>query len=282
METDRLCRICRIHGAVRLAGIIALLILNTGLAVTGALAAASSRAGSAFEQSQGIFAHFTCSYPKFARLQRPEPAHPWTKWGLGLVENEYVSNDRGYEWYINQNQTGKYGFENCGPASATMACMWSDPFFSRTTEEARAAYHPDGGWWYMDDISSYLELNGIPCRETANRGNQSIMEELRQGYIVIINIDLRELSYNPNDTQRVDKFYSGGTGHFIILKGFALVDNRVFFECYDPATQNHYYSFERYTTSSEPMGKDRYYRGEEIQRAMYNWYNNYLVVEPLY
>lgn len=258
-------------------------LTETALArsASAALDAEAMESG-ALWQARAFLAHIPCSYPEFEKMTLPRPAHPWTTWGLGLSEDEYVSNDRGYAWYINQNNTGQYSYENCGPASVTMACMWSDPYFGHSTEEARATFHSEGGWWYMDDIASYLEMYGIPCREVENQGSQGIMNQLRRGRIIIINIDLRELSYNRNTAQHVDKFYNGGSGHFIIIKGFALVDGKVFFECYDPATQNYYYSFERYTSNNEPMGRDRYYRGEEIQRAMYNWYNRYLVIEPRY
>ncbi len=250
---------------------------QTGCVPGAAALASGSSATSLMDGPLGCLAQFCIHYSDFEEMIRPVPAHSWDKWGLGISEEEYVSNDPGYDWYINQNKTGKYGFENCGPACVTMACEWSDPYFSHKTEEARDTYHADGGWWYMDDIAAYMDIYGIPYNESMNLGDERILRELRAGYILIINIDLSALTYNKNQNQHVDKFYSGGTGHFIILKGFVLVDNQLFYECYDPANSSYYYSL-----SKEPKGKDRYYRASEIQTAMATWYNNYLVVKPMY
>lgn len=236
----------------------------------------ASQSDSIINLIEGFFADLDHQRLEFEKLERPYPAHPWDTWGLGWIEREYVSNDPGYDWYINQNNTGKYGFENCGPASVTMAAEWADPYFRHKTEDARATYHPNGGWWYMENIADYLDLYGIPNEEKDNTGDEAMKKELRSGNIMIINIDLRALTYNPDPTKRVDKFYSGGTGHFIVIKGFVQVDQTLFYECYDPATQTFYYP------DGQPKGKDRYYRASEIQNAMLTWYDSYLVVKPKY
>ena len=83
-------------------------------------------------------------------------------WGLGGFQQHSQANNRSYEWYIDQFGTGLHSGNNCGPASTTMSARWSFPAFSKTTADARAAYRPEGGWWYTSDINMYLTDNNIP------------------------------------------------------------------------------------------------------------------------
>ena len=83
-------------------------------------------------------------------------------WGLGRFQESTRSNNKDYEWYLDQNNTGVHSYNNCGPASTTMAAKWSNQTFSKTPVDARAAYRPEGGWWYTSDIDKYLKDNTIP------------------------------------------------------------------------------------------------------------------------
>lgn len=217
-------------------------------------------------------------------------SHPWSEWGLGYSEQEYVDNDnRSYDWYIDQYNTGTYWAENCGPSSVTMACKWSDPSFTRTAQDARNTYRSTGGWWYITlpgqgdaDMNNYLDLYGIPYSGRSSSGQYQDMtgqmkEDLRDGYIIILCIDSSYISENYDYGERTGKPYSTGqgAGHFIIVKGFATVDNQTFFEVYDPANGNQYYD------DGTPMCKDRYYSDDDIYSAMSVWWNNYLYVGQL-
>lgn len=214
-------------------------------------------------------------------------SHPWSEWGLGYSQQEYVdNNNRSYDWYIDQYNTGTYWAENCGPSSITMACKWSDPSFNRTAQDARNTYQPNGGWWYISlpgegsaDMNNYLDLYNIPYSGRASSGQYEDMtgqmkEDLRDGYIIILCIDSSYITENDSNSQRTGKPYSAGvgSGHFIIVKGFATVDNQTYFEVYDPANGNKYYN------DGTPMCKDRYYSDDDIQSAMSVWWNNYLYV----
>jgi hypothetical protein len=83
-------------------------------------------------------------------------------WGLGGFLESKCSNNREYEWYVDQANTGLYSAVNCGPTATTMAAKWSDQAFLKTPEDARAAYRNNGGWWYTTDIDNYLNDNSIP------------------------------------------------------------------------------------------------------------------------
>jgi hypothetical protein len=84
--------------------------------------------------------------------------------------------------------------------------------------------------------------------------------------------------YVRKETQsdfRIDKFYhtnEPGWGHFIVLKGFRLVDGNLFFEAYDP------YSLGNTYTDQSFKGKNRYYRAEDIDYATQVWWDYAIVV----
>jgi len=82
-------------------------------------------------------------------------------WGLGRVLEKEFSNNVDYDWYMDQWQTGRYYYENCGPTTVTMAIKWYNQQFSETPEDARNTYHPSGGWWYTGDITTYLNKYSV-------------------------------------------------------------------------------------------------------------------------
>lgn len=227
--------------------------------------------------------------PDIPPVESSYNSHPWDEWGLGQTEEEYVDNDnRSYDWYIDQYDTGDYWYENCGPAVVTMASKWSDPGFSRTAEQARQTYKPNGGWWVIDlpgndaDINNYLDLYGIPYYGRNSNSSYEdmtsrMMRDLRSGYILILCIDSSYITENYDDNERTGKPYSTGrnSGHFIIVKGFATVDGDTYFEVYDPANGNKRYS------DGTPMCKNRYYSDDDIHDAMTVWWNRYLYVDQV-
>lgn len=216
-------------------------------------------------------------------------AHPWSEWGLGHTEEEYVDNDnRSYNWYIDQYDTGQYYFENCGPSVATMACRWSDSSFNRTAQQARDTLKPNGGWWVIDmpgneaDMNDYLEMYGIPyggrdCSSNTEDMTGKMKQDLRNGRIIILCIDSSYITENYDSGERTGKPYSTsrGSGHFIIVKGFAIVDGQTYFEVYDPANGGKTYS------DGTPMCKNRYYSDNDIYDAMTEWWDRYLYVEQI-
>lgn len=194
-------------------------------------------------------------------------------WGLGQNQTEYVSNDKPYDWYIAQGNTGEYSNNNCGPSSVTMALKWIDGSFNKTAEDARNTYLRDGGWWTTNDITNYLTLN------SAKYSIQSISESflkniLKQGNIGILCIDTSFIPYNGNAEQRVGRFYSYSSGHFIIVKGYRVVDEKTYFEVYDPNSWNEKYR------NGQVKGKDRYFLSDDLINAASNWWNNSIIIEP--
>ncbi len=197
------------------------------------------------------------------------------KWGLGVTISEEVSNNVDYDWYVDQGNTGPYSYSNCGPASVTMAVKWVYPDFSATCEDARATYRPDGGWWYTDDITNYLDKSGVSNYTIPITTIDVLKNELDNGNILIVNPDMYYIRYQANAKHHVDRFYSAdepGWGHFIVVKGYKVVDGNTFYEIYDPYGINKTYS------DGSPKGIDRYYRAEDIDKTTGIWWDNAIVI----
>lgn len=195
--------------------------------------------------------------------------------GLGMNETTKKSNDAGYDWYIDQANTGAHSGVNCGPASVTMAIKWSNSQFTGTAVDARNMYRPGGGWWYTSDIINYLNHNQVNNYVVSLTDNNRIRDELSGGKIVILCLDMHHISYETKPRWHIDRFYKAenpGWGHFIVVKGYKIVDSKLLFEVYDP------YGYGRTYDSGQQKGINRYYRSEEIHYSASIWWNYAIIV----
>ena len=194
------------------------------------------------------------------------------KWSLGNAFIDYVGNNRAYDWYIDQAHTGDHSSDNCGPAAVTMAIKWVDGSFSSTAEDARDDYVSGGGWWTTDEISDYLddydityEFYDMPV-ETKEANINTLMAIIDSGNLALVCTEMKYIPYNDGDNTRVNRFYSFDSGHFFIIKGYVMVDNKTYFEVYDPNNWDATYE------DGEPKGKDRYYEAGAVVDAISYWW----------
>jgi hypothetical protein len=196
-------------------------------------------------------------------------------WGLGNVLNAELSNNRDYEWYLDQMNTGTYASVNCGPTSTTMAIKWYNKDFPKTPADARNAYRSTGGWWYTSDIVNYLNDNGVNNRTINLTSIDLLKNELNAGNIIILCLDMYYITYNGNGEIRKDKFYTTtntGWGHFIVIKGYKEVDNITYYEVYDPNSYGRKYS------DTSLKGKNRYYSATDLNTATNVWWDYAIVI----
>lgn len=200
-----------------------------------------------------------------------------TSWGLGSTVIEYHKNDRNYEWYIDQIKTGTHGYINCGPASVTMALKWINKSFNKTSADARATYRPTGGWWFTSDIINYLKLHKAyhDVMEVSTDFTQ-FRNLLIDGHLLILCLNMKDIPHNPAPKEHTHSFYKSVTGHFIIIKGYMVIDNKIYFEAYDPFSINRFYPE---SDQKWPKGKDRYYLWEDLQKAIKSWWNYAIIVK---
>ncbi len=200
-------------------------------------------------------------------------------WGLGHFINSYTSNDRNYNWYIDQSTSGNFAGVNCGPASVTMAIKWADPDFTKTALDARMTYEVSGGWWFTSDIDSYLTDNQIThaiiaLTDHADSTAAILKQQLMNQQIIILCLDMNHVRSTTETSYRTDKFYATTPdwGHFIVLKGYKTADGELFFEAYDP------YSFGLKNDDNTLKGMNRYYRFEDLAAACLPWWNYAFVI----
>lgn len=200
------------------------------------------------------------------------------EWFGGKVLHKYVGNNRDYDWYIDQRDTGEHSNANCGPASAAMAMKWTNEEFEGTGEDARNMYPAYGAWWRTNIFFRYFESLGQPYSTMMLERDQGVAttdlkKVIDEGKIAILCIDMNYISRESDPNRRVNRFYDYADGHFLIVKGYAEVDDLTYFEVYDPNSWGKRY------VDGELKGKDRYYVAEELIAASHNWYQFAIVVE---
>jgi hypothetical protein len=195
-------------------------------------------------------------------------------WGLGKNISTYKSNDRDYLWFFDQADSGIHSGNNCGPSSIQMVGKWLDKNFKLTAEDIRKDFRPLGGWWYGEDINGSLEKYKIVYQEKTIKDKYDLMFIIDAGNIAIINNNMDVIPKNANENQRTNRFYDYVTGHYFILKGYVIVDNKTYFEVYDPNNWGATY------TDGTPKGLNRYYESEVLLNSMLQWYDKAVIIYP--
>jgi len=194
------------------------------------------------------------------------------RYGLGKTLTAEHSNNVSYEWYINQNTTGEYENTNCGPTCITMVCKWANPNFTKTVEEARNDYlHISNEGWSWILMGDYLTDNKIDYEWNILSDENFLKNVIDNGHICILALKMYYIRMGINtSTWRIDRFYDVlmSSAHYIVIKGYKIVDDIIWFEVYDPASG--WYIYEDGTWA----GRDRYYRGAEIINAVTIYHND--------
>lgn len=186
-------------------------------------------------------------------------------WGMGIRVTETVSNNKDYEWYVDQLNTGKYGKQNCGPASCEMAIKWVDKDSKITAEEIRDKYIAKNG-----EEPAHSGMNGLEVKDTLEGNNvkyklilpddkfidseSEVLDELKSGNILMLSLAMRYISKQERGWYRNGREWSGNYYHWVIIKGYKIVEGKTYLEIYDPW---------RY----KGEGKDRYFLLSEVSEA---------------
>ena len=181
--------------------------------------------------------------------------------GLGKVETQRVSNDRDYEWYIDQLDTGDNYKNNGGLTTALMAAKWAIKDKEFTVDDARRLYYPGGDKWDIYTIEGYLNSNKIETKLIEELTITTLKKLIEDGNIAILNVDCKKIPFNSNDNNVVNRFDNTLKENFIVVKGYRVVDGKLYFEIYDP------YSLGRKYKNGLVKGRDRYYSGESLISA---------------
>lgn len=208
-----------------------------------------------------------------------------SKYGLGsfLSESCSVNSADPVGFYMQQQHSGENSSDNCGPACAAMAAKWSIPGWNGSVEEARN-YRKfsviDGGvWWYPRDLFNYLwdrgnhniywwDFTGANYQGYVN----TVINHLKSGNLCISCLNMVNVREQTNASLRTDKYYSSSNGHYLLIKGYRIVDGVVWFEVHDPWGLDKKYDDGTY------FGANRYYRALEVATTI-DW-NIWTIVVP--
>lgn len=206
----------------------------------------------------------------------------WTEYGLGMLLQGGKSNNKSYSYYLDQYGSGTHQYINCGPAVVAMAMRWADSTQKKEVSEVRGEIRPEGGWWYTSDIYNYLREYGLNPGYTSLSVNltqmeyeRSITDLIDNDFLAVLCLDMYYVQKNYAPDQRTNCFYNAnslGWGHFILVKGYKVVDGKVWLETYDP------YSIGNRYIDGQLKGQDRYYDPIELKRATDIWWPMAIVI----
>lgn len=199
-------------------------------------------------------------------------------YGLGTILTEEKSLNRTYNYYIDQMDGSRFQSINCGPTVTSMAMRWADASSKVTPEELRNQIRSTGGWWYTSDIQTYLTGSGIKNSyvSAANLAN-TVKTAIDNNNLLILCLDMYPVTRNTIDYQHTEKFYNTATtdwGHFLLVKGYKIVNNTFYLEINDPNSNN-----VTYTTDGQLKGRDRYYSAAALKTGVDIWWPYAIVVQ---
>ena len=179
--------------------------------------------------------------------------------GLGQNETESVNNDKSYEWYITQDNTGKYASVNSGPAAVDMAMKWKDSSLEKKVADIRDTYENSGAAWTISTISSYLTSAKVSYTSCTDISEDSLKKQLKSGNIIIANLNPQYINYNSSSESKIGRFHVvDGNTYTVVIKGYNVVDGKTYFQIYDSFNDTQNYS------DGSSKGKNNYYAASEV------------------
>jgi len=174
--------------------------------------------------------------------------------GIDNLEDEYYSNGAHHtilmmlDWLYSNNQTFKH----------RPIYMFGEN--DMLTDES-----------IKDAISVYSEYS---VYTPENVTQELLTHNLNKGYILILKLNPEDIAHQTNLKSHKGIYYYG-PNHYIIIKGFAQIDNSLYFTSYDPFSL--YSQFE----DGSYKGKDRFYEASDIIETINNTGTDvYLIKQP--
>jgi hypothetical protein len=188
-----------------------------------------------------------------------------------LISTGYAkSNDPFGDIYIAK----KFGdLSNCGPIAALMLSkyikkelptegLYSNIKYARKSVQSNV---DSFRWWRMSDIKKYFSHENIKHTSLIVRDSETIKDELDKNGIVVINVNMNNLSRGGDIGKPYFTFpIPGGWGHFLVIVGYKEVNNKLVFEIHD---------------SFVKKGNNRSYFADDILYALKRYNPEILVVK---
>ncbi len=128
----------------------------------------------------------------------------YNDWPKNPIKEEIVLNERPYDWYIYQLDTGEYGDVNCMPSCIEMSMKYQGLTEIPTTEELRKEYPSDGLGWNDVYAENVMRENGLKFTDSWEITLEAMTNALNDGNI------LHVMYRDPTSEE----------GHAVIIKGY--------------------------------------------------------------
>lgn len=131
-----------------------------------------------------------------------------------------VRNDRPYDFYYCQEDTGRYSAVNCMPTATAMALKWYDVSLDVSPESLRGEY-PNNGWgWDIRPVMQALDSRDVAYDIVVDPTLRQMQDQLEQGYLLFCQM-------NEHDVAQ--------SGHCFVIYGYEKKGDSLWFYLHDPA-----------------------------------------------
>ncbi|MDD4796647.1 MAG: papain-like cysteine protease family protein [Eubacteriales bacterium] len=130
-------------------------------------------------------------------------------------------NDRPYDWYMDQEDTGPYSSVNCMPTAAAMAIKWYHAASAATPQQLRDYYPYITEGWTIYPVEETLDRFGIPY-QAHTMDLQQMIALLDDGNILFCQV-------NAGNIQE--------SGHCVVVYGYEKRGDSLWFILQDPADE---------------------------------------------
>ena len=135
-----------------------------------------------------------------------------------LIEEKIVLNERPYDWYVYQQESGEYSAVNCMPSCVEMAMRYQGLSNVPSAEKLRKDNPLDGRGWHDVTAENAMRQYGLKFTDSSDVKLDKMINLLDSGNILYVMY--RELSSEE--------------GHAVIIKGYWKLGNSVSFILSDP------------------------------------------------
>jgi|GEM_PF-6243253 len=102
------------------------------------------------------------------------------------IEQLIVLNERPYDWYIYQYDTGEYGYNNCMPSCIEMSLRYQALSHIPSAEQLRADNLMDGMGWYDQLAEDVMKQYGLQFTDSWDINQDTMVKYLDEGNILYV------------------------------------------------------------------------------------------------
>jgi hypothetical protein len=134
------------------------------------------------------------------------------------IEELIVLNERPYDWYVSQLETGEYSYNNCMPSCVEMAMRYQGLSQVPSAENLRSDNLLDGLGWTDAVAENAMKQYGLQFTDSFDIKLDIMLDYLDKGNVLYV------MYWDPNIE----------VGHSVIIKGYWKLGERVDFILSDP------------------------------------------------